>query len=195
MVNSDIVSLTPLIEFASKDQTLGALGRITERERSAYGQITAHLVEGVADSKGFYLWGFYESQGLWRNKYLGKAGYGRISHLRARIREELNDERVVFWASRRQEAFEIGQKVFPEKWSEYRLHWERALRKAPSTHIVWVACAWLTDDAVTSVEADLIETLNPTANMQRPGPPSAFQGPTREIIGELRNQIHEHRPR
>jgi len=69
----------------------------------------------------------------------------------------------------------------------------RALKKAGANHIVWVADPDLENSAVQNVESDLIETLNPRANVSRPVPPVALQKHTKEIIGAFRSLIHAHR--
>ena len=50
-------------------------------------------------------------------------------------------------------------------WPVYEKRMARALNKKDSTHIAWVADPDLTDEAVEDIEADLIETLNPRANI------------------------------
>ncbi len=193
---SGIVPLAKLIAFVEKDRTGGALLGTSASGR-AYGKLTADLAGQIADAQGFYLWGNYGPNGLWSNIYLGKAGYGKTAHLRARIREELKDERVFLWKRQMsdEELLVIGSRIHrPERWAEYRRHWERSLRKAGATYIAWVACEGLSSGAVRNVEADLVETLNPSANEQRPAPPSALQQLTKEIIGEFRRLVHESRP-
>jgi hypothetical protein len=45
---------------------------------------------------------------------------------------------------------------------KYRRDWEKAIRLAPATHIVWVPTN-LGNAEIRIVESDLIEALNPTA--------------------------------
>jgi hypothetical protein len=77
--------------------------------------------------------------------------------------------------------------------TKYSKHVERAIRKAGATHIVWVSALDITDAEVREVESDLIETLNPTANLSRPVPPSRLQARTKEVLACIRETIHEHR--
>jgi hypothetical protein len=80
-------------------------------------------------------------------------------------------------------------------WHQYEQHWERSFRKAGTTHIVWVTDSDLSNAAVANIESDLIETLNPSANVKRPIPPVSLQRHTREVIGHFRRAIHGERGR
>ena len=123
---------------------------------------------------------------------MGKAGFGKRTNLYARILEELKDERAFAW-----------RKVCSEKHLEgirSRLHgrkyeaiWKRALRKAGTTHIAWVADPELSNADVQNIESDLIETLNPRVNVCHPVPPKSLQEHTRSIVGAFREVIHHER--
>ena len=69
----------------------------------------------------------------------------------------------------------------------------RALGKTGSTHIAWVANRDLENAEVQDIESDLIETLNPRANISHPVPGVILQKHTKEIIAAFRSLIHEHR--
>lgn len=194
-LKSGMLSLQPLYEFLkSEHNQAGMHGRSYEGRR--YGKEAVSICRNIAATQGFYLWGRYEPNGLWRNIYLGKAGFGRTAHLRARIQEELKDERACIWRAfvsiRTMEA--AGERNYPRKWHHYKKHMHRALKKKGATHIVWVADPHLANSQVQNIESDLIETLSPSANMSRPVPPVIIQEHTKTIIGEFRALIHTHRP-
>jgi hypothetical protein len=48
----------------------------------------------VPEQGGFYLWGFYNHNKFWVNVYLGMATEGKTANLRARLYEELTNERA-----------------------------------------------------------------------------------------------------
>lgn len=150
---------------------------------------------GVAPFHGFYLWGRYEANGLWRNIYLGKAGFGKTAHLRARILEELKDERACIWAEFVSEKTlrVASRRNHPKMCPVYDKHMVRALRKTGTTHIAWVADPELSNSAVENIESDLIETLNPAANVSHPVPPVSLQQHTKQIIAEFRSLVHRYR--
>ena len=115
-----MVSLQLLYRFlkANHDEA-GYAGRSPEGRR--YAAIATRLCQTIAAAQGFYLWGRYERNGLWQNVYLGKAGFGRTAHLRARILEELKDERACIWS-----AFvsvdnlkAAGARIYPRMWHLY----------------------------------------------------------------------------
>lgn len=194
-LKSGMLSLQPLYEFLELEHDQAGLhGRSQEGRR--YGAVVTRICRTIAATQGFYLWGRYERNGLWRNVYLGKAGFGRTAHLRARIQEELKDERACIWCAfvsvRTMEA--VGERNYPRKWHQYKKDMHRALKKKGTTHIVWVADPHLDNSQVQNIESDLIETLSPSANMSRPVPPVILQEHTKTIIGELRALIHAHRP-
>jgi hypothetical protein len=163
--------------------------------RRRYGLIAKHLCAEIAPAQGFYLWGWYEANGLWRNIYLGKAGFGKTAHLRARILEELKDERACIWRAFVSEKTltKAGMLNHPTMWNKYQSHMARALKKTGTTHIAWVADPDLRNSDVRDIESDLIETLNPRANVSRPVPPVTLQEHTKEVIAEFRSLIHAHR--
>jgi hypothetical protein len=189
-----IVSLQRLHEFARRHATGGPLnGRsVVGRE---YGRLAGEITREIADEHGFYLWGAYDRRGFWQNLYLGKAGYGATAHLRARLVEELRDERAFLWYSllTPSEINALGRQFYPRMWTSYSRGEERKRRKAGATHIVWVAAPALDNRQVLDVEADLIETLNPSANLRRPVPPHIFQPWTVRVVEAIRRLVHGHR--
>lgn len=161
-----------------------------------YGEIAKQVCTSIPAVQGFYLWGYYDKNGLWRNVYLGKAGFGKTANLRARILHELKTERVFVWRQRMSDS-ELEtrlERIRGHMWLLYNKHFIRSLKKRGTTHIAWVADGNLSNDQVGEVESDLIETLNPVANVMRPIPPKHLQEHTEGIIADLRDQIHRSRP-
>lgn len=58
---------------------------------------------------------------------------------------------------------------------------------------MWAETPLLTNDEVRLVEADLIEALNPIANVARPTPPDSLQAITEKVFASFRQLIHQHR--
>ena len=99
--------------------------------------------------------------------------------MRARILEELKDEKHFLWRSvySESELLAIGEKLYPSMWEKrYRNNWITALEKTGTTHIAWAATPELSDDQVRDIEPYLIRDLNPTGNKKRPAtPPSPLE--------------------
>jgi len=195
-MDNDIVHLKPLYDFVEKH--LGDPSSLDGRSRIGrqYGTVCAECVGAVCAGQGFYLWGYFEENGLWRNVYLGKAGKGRTANLRSRILEELKDERWFVWRSFRSEQYLKGRskEIYPNMWHEYEATVERAFLKRNAKYIAWVAGPNLGNEDILRVEADLIEALNPSANIRRPAPPSSLQDDSKRVFGMLRESIHKARP-
>lgn len=192
-LNCGTALLTELYDFAKghyKDAEAVRLER-TETGKQ-YSQLCKRIALRIDEAQGFYLWGTYSEKGLWENIYLGMAGYGDHKSLRKRIREELMDERAFVWRRvyTRDELEAIRLKIHGGK---YRAEWERGMRKAGSTHIVWVSAPGIAPGHVQDVESDLIEALNPRANRRRLPPPDFLQPEAKEIFGYFRESIHRNR--
>ncbi len=189
------VNLGALVQLASQDVSGAALHAASCSGR-AYGRVARDLSASVAAQQGFYLWGRFDDRRFWHNVYLGKAGFGRTAHLRARIVEELSDERALFWASVMPDQALRGriENAYPKMWPVYAKHTERALKKQGSTHIVWAVAPGLSNSDVRDVESELIGALNPRANLLRPIPPAHLTRHAAAIIETLRRVIHICRP-
>jgi hypothetical protein len=148
----------------------------------------ANLTKNVDEAKGFYLWGLFDRKQYWHSIYLGKAGFARSSHLKARICEELKDERAFLWRAFLDESDISRIRAALHRGRNYT--WRRPLKKWGATHIVWASAEWIEDRAIRSIEADLIEALDPIANIQRPTPPAKHQGDAVSIFEKFRKQIH-----
>ncbi|OQX08757.1 MAG: hypothetical protein BWK73_24605 [Thiothrix lacustris] len=125
---------------------------------------------------------------------MGKAGFGKTASLRARITEELKDERAFIWCGNHTGLDDIAvkniwQQFYPPNSNAAENHINRALKKQETTHIIWVATPHINNSKVSKIEADLIETLNPITNAQRPTPTSSLQDVTIDVIKLLKNEI------
>lgn len=192
-----VIELKPLIHHAINVLGIDAIIGRSPSGRE-YGKKVKEITSTLPSEAGFYLWGFYTSVGLWRSVYLGKAGYGVSTSLRSRIDEELRDERPLIWSQG-----QISDETIWSKWVEgyddsraSKNHFDRSIRKAGSTHVIAVSLpiSEIDNKSISSIEADLIETLNPIANVQRPRPNSSLQDKTIEVIRAFKDSIHSHRP-
>jgi hypothetical protein len=159
----------------------------------AYCRECDKVLDQVPNEQGFYLWGFYNPRKFWINVYCGQADKLKTAHLRDRLYKELTAERACIWREVNpddNQVLAIGAQVHPTMWIKYKPHWERALRKAGSTHIFWVATSGLSPEDVDHIESDLIEAMNPTGNRQRRTPNAAIQQQAGEVLRMFRDMIH-----
>jgi len=191
------VSLQPLLEFASRDRQCLAMHGKSAAGRN-FGRLVTKLVDGITPDQGFYLWGYFESSGLWRSVYIGKSGTGKVASLRARISEELRDERAFIWVGKHTghdaaACKRMWQQYYPSMITSSAPdnHIERALRKAGTTHIIWAQVSNLQHEDVLQVEAELIEIMNPAANVHRPTPKPHLIGITLQVIESFEHKVHE----
>jgi len=197
-MNPIILDLNKLLHHVAADADMLGLKGSSPEGRS-YGKLVGQEVSVLPELPGFYIWGKYENKGLWRTIYLGKAGIGKSTHLRARIAEELRDERIAVWCRTDNDT---DRKKVIEAWlgeyaSEAGLrHARRAALKSGATHIVAVAMDQVDyqNEDILAIEADLIETMNPIANRNRPRPQSSLQRQTIEVIRHFKDAIHRARP-
>lgn len=197
-----VLSLQPLYEYLERkefiDEALHGKGKLGKE----FGKICREICANgcVPEIGGVYLWGFYDSQKFWNSIYLGKAGRNETAGLGRRISEELLTERSCFWRPKKTE-LELwkwmqteGKIHYPKKWADYLWDWERAFKKAGTTHIVWVATQILDEAQIGQLERSLIELMNPSANRDRITPDGSLD--TKEIMevaGRIRILINENR--
>lgn len=188
------ISLRPLYDFVrkyeSEEQPIRKERTPIGRE---YGRLCSSLTDAIDLAQGFYLWGHYDRKRYWRSLYLGKTEFRKTSHLRARICEELKDERWFVWrhVHSRERVLKICSAIYPS--DSHSRFCERAMLKAGTTHIIWVPAPSLRTEEIAPVEADLIEALNPKVNINRPTPPNTVQQAATEIFQAFRCTIHKSR--
>jgi hypothetical protein len=200
-MQSGMVRLESLYKFVREyvEQHPDRIDAYSIERSSKHGKVyrdkNAQILEKVPDEQGFYLWGFYNPSRFWINVYSGKAGKGKTASLRARLLEELKDERACIWREVNPDnatLLGIGKRTHPQMWHKYEKDWKRTLGKAGSTHIFWVAAPPLDlePDNVESFENDLIEVMNPTGNRRRIMPAPALQQKAANILNAFRDMIH-----
>jgi hypothetical protein len=197
-MNSGIVSLEPLHEFVRLHPGPEALDGNSKIGRK-YGQLAFDVTRSIETSPGVYLWGAYDQGGFWKNIYVGKAPSGKTpsgktAKLKARILEELKDERCCLWHAVLTETQLMDARA-RYYGSRYEYEWLRSFRKAGATHIAWVSYPEVSNHAVQNIESDLIELLNPSGNLERRVTPPTVQQHTLAVVGHLRSQVHSERKR
>jgi hypothetical protein len=189
--NGSVIRLGTLYDFARKHQKHAEDAIRLEGSRFGrdYCRLCENLTKDVDERKGFYLWGVFDRKRYWHSIYLGKAGFGKTANLKNRICEELKDERPFLWRAFLDESqlFRIRDRIHPGR----NYTWRRQLKKWGATHIVWASAERVEDSAIRLIEADLIEALDPIANMQRPTPPSKHQRDAAAIFEMFRHHIHD----
>ena len=205
MLASGVLNVSTLRELAKKNKGGNAIDRGCDEGR-AFGNAVSELCKGIAEKHGFYVWGQFDGnrKEYWQTVYVGKAGLGKTTTLESRIKYELNNERILFWADppeewvthgalkKLEDLVTIATNFYPDK----RRHFRRAVLKAATTHIIWVSTPSLTNNAeVALVESDLIETLNPKVNVIRSVPTSGLQDHTVDVIRAMKREIHAERDR
>ncbi len=197
--NSGTLNLKPLYELAAKLGPQGLLGRSTEGRE--YGKAVKESTSIIPTTQGIYIWGYYQSNKLWRTVYLGKAGFGGSSNLNLRIDEELRDERPFLWVGKQTrmsldevklEWLRLGGKNGIHTKAAVN-HVDRALRKDKTTHIHWVAMPETDNHSILKIEADLVEVMNPIANVHRPAPSHDISATAIDVLKEFRALINNNR--
>ncbi|MHB8527735.1 MAG: hypothetical protein ACYDD2_16535 [Candidatus Acidiferrales bacterium] len=77
--------------------------------------------------------------------------------------------------------------------TKYVANWKRAAKKALTTHIVWVSMDDKPNADILRIEEDLIEALNPAANVVRKTPPSDLKEDATAVFDKFREEIHRGR--
>ena len=195
-MTSGIIDLSKLHELKNSSQQFEFLDS-KALDGKTYAKLTNEVMNSVPEKPGFYLWGNFNEKRFWTNIYLGKAGFGKITSLRKRILEELRDERVFLIQEDIKSNLDLNEKcrkIFPNMWDKsYKAFYERYAKKFGTTHIVWTIFQCNSNETIKEIENDLIESINPKANVQRKTPPTNLRNETIEILREFRHQIHEQR--
>lgn len=161
-MESLIIDLEHLYCHAERDKGCESLPLKTRNGRELGKKITK-LFSGVQESAGIYVW--YDSQNQ-NVIYAGKSTKRKTSNLRARLVEELKEERAFLWAGKR---IGIGVDKIHSKWQEFypdiqdkgggRRHIDRAIRKSNSTHVIVISLPALNEEPqiIGSIEAHVIQ--------------------------------------
>ncbi len=138
-----------------------------KKEFRGYSEICDKILSKVPEIQGWYFWGRLDNWKKWKHIYIGMAGYKKIK-LHGRIKEELKDERVAFWADiwGRRRTIKSHNQRYPGK---YQWEMERALEKRGTKYIIWVSDKSAVPKEVKNEESVLIQKLNPSANRDHPG--------------------------
>jgi hypothetical protein len=130
-----------------------------------YTKLINMIVESIPIQPGWYLWGRFNDVGFWETVYLGKAGNKKTSSLKARIREEMLDERAAFWATvyGSEPTERQFQKIYKNKYGPGT----RSYRKRNIHFIVWASATPTTEEEIKTEESVLITLYRPAVNIQR----------------------------
>lgn len=161
-MKSGVIDLKPIFEFVKTHKEVPA-GRRGFRK---YSRACEDLLRHVPEQSGWYFWGRID-RGDWKHVYIGMAGY-RKRKLCSRIKEELKDERVAFWADVWGEEYtrENHERQYRGK---YKWEVARALQKRGTKYIIWVADELASPREIKDEENMLIQKLNPSANRDHRG--------------------------
>jgi hypothetical protein len=195
-MNSGIISLHRLLTYVSGDDPVGASLHGRSPAGRIYSKLIHKLTAPVSEDRGVYVWGRYKADGAWVNIYVGKTEKRETSSLRARLKEELSNERCVLWRSvlEEEQLFLLGKQFYPSMWvKQYSGEWRRFLLKAGASLIVWIAIPELVNEQIPSVEAGLIALLKPTANVVRPRPTAGLEPLIDEVVSHIYQRTREHR--
>jgi hypothetical protein len=194
-LSKNILHLEPLYDFVCEHRNSGDDGlRLKNSDcGKKYSHLCKEITSTVDEFAGFYVWGRYDGRCFWHSIYLGKAGFKKDKkNLRKRILEELKDERAFVWlyVCEKEKLLEIRDRIHGGKYT-----WKRPLLKRGATDIIWApAPLKVSDSEILNIEADLIEALNPAANLSRTTPGRAVQRHAARIFEKFREIIHKNRP-
>jgi hypothetical protein len=157
-----------------------------------YTKLVTSLVDSIPkDKPGWYLWGRFNDVGFWKSIYLGKAGNKKTSSLRARIKEELLDERAAFWATLF--GSELTERQFQRMTKNKYGPGTRSYRKRNVHFIVWASASPVSEEEIRVEECVLIDRFRPSANIQRmeyPQPTLYTEKIMRMFDKEIRNILN-----
>lgn len=158
-------------------------------DMSGYTKLVNNIVSSIPNDKpGWYLWGKFNNVGWWETVYLGKAGNKKTSSLRARIKEELLDERCSFWAT----LFGIEsiskqfKKIFKDKYGDNN----RQYRKMGTHFIIWASAEPISEEEILQEEKTLITLYRPAVNIQRVSYPPHTQN-TEHVLRAIDFEIQK----
>lgn len=155
-------------------------------ELKTYSATVNDIIENVPKKAGLYLWGRFNDVGWWETIYLGKAGNKKTSSLKARLREELMDERALFWATIF--GIEPTEKQFQKITKNKYGSGIRTYRKKNVHFIIWASIDDASEEEIKKEEDILIDIYRPTQNTQRIRYPAKSEI-TEQIIRSIDDQI------
>lgn len=184
-MKSGYINLFPIFEFIAKHPS-GMRWRNTQLR--PYGSLCSRLTESISKQSGWYFWGKFNAKSNWECIYIGKSehtekGWG----LYHRIKDELKEERVAFWA------YVVGEKkAFSDQSKAYQGRFDyaakRALRKKGTHFLVWINDPTVTFEQVVAEEKALIGYYKPSSNIQR-GRAKGTTKKTKQIINLVNKEI------
>lgn len=183
-LHSGHINIFPIYQFIAEHPNLVSA---KNNDMRGYTALINKIVSGIPnDRPGWYLWGKFNNIGYWETIYLGKAGNNKTSSLRARLKEELLDERTAFWGT----VFGVEptvkqfRKIFGDKYGDHN----RAYRKSGTHFIVWVSAALISEGEVKTEEHTLIALYRPASNIQRVSYPPHTQY-TDQVLRAIDSEI------
>jgi len=133
-------------------------------DTTEYTRLVSKLVESIPAQAGWYNWGRINDVGVWETVYLGKSGNRKTSSLKARIKEELLDERGAFWATvyGTEPTERQNRKAYGGRYPG-----TRSYRKRNIHFIVWLSADEISEEDIKAEERTLIMLYRPAVNIQR----------------------------
>lgn len=178
-------NIFPILEFVAEHPQIPSRSKGDFR---LYAKMVNRLTIAIPKEQGWYLWGKFSENSKWETFYLGKSGKRKTSSLRPRIKEELSNERIAFWA------FVYGKKcAFKEHNKLYRGRFDReakrSLRKVGANFIIWVSDEAANEDDISLEERNLISYYQPIGNIQVVK--SKLSPKTKVIVKNINKEIHK----
>lgn len=184
-MNSGYINLFPIFEFIAKHPS-GMRWRNTQFR--PYSFLCDRLTDSIPVQSGWYFWGEFNAESSWECVYVGKSehtekGWG----LRHRIKDELKEERIAFWAYvvGDKKAFFDQSKAFNGKYDSAA---KRALKKKGAHFIIWISDPTVTSEQMLTEEKILLGYYKSSNNIQRGGVRSITKR-TRQIIALVDKEI------
>jgi hypothetical protein len=183
MMTTGSFSLQPLFDYV---KTVPRLPKRDKLDWSIYGQYQQAgiaLIKNVPNLPGWYLWA--RPKGARPEVYVGKSEEG----LNNRFIDRFNQEYTIFWEAVWGEHpfIEDAYEMFPQP--RYRKDIDNYRGKSISTDILWVAKDVLEPGEGEQVERQLIQNLNPSANLMRPKPDGRFPQTAVEVANLFRRML------
>ena len=190
-LRSGMVSLGRLIDYAKNIDPQGDSLHGKSSAGRAYGKLAKGVATQIVEEAGVYRWGRYGVSGEWEDIYIGRAFKSKTANLRARILEELKDEKHFLWRAvySAEQLLKLGEGYYPQMWFRYQQHWRLALEKTGATHIAWVAIPELNARRLQDLEAALISAFLPSGNKIRPLASALVHPKLNEVITHFEETI------